>query len=298
MPEALAAQHVEEKQEKAEKAVAPKPALSFMPTSWDDAYRIAMYLKQTGLVPDGLRNKEYDILYIVATGAEFGLSPIQALREIAIVKGKPYLSALLRIGMVKRSPECEFFRLVESDDKKATFETKRKGEGVTKLTYSLEDAKRAGLYGRVDKDGKLLDDNWNKSPALMLRRRCGSQLADEVYPDVTRGSYDREELDEEKERELNPAPLRAIGLTVAPPPPAEAEMVESKPEPKQEAPKDVPEAREMSAFDKACAALMECQSADDVDKLSMNTDQSKFTKGERDALGKLFRDRRSALGKK
>ena len=40
MAETVAAQHVEEKKE--EKAVTiPKAPLAFMPSSWDDAYRIA-----------------------------------------------------------------------------------------------------------------------------------------------------------------------------------------------------------------------------------------------------------------
>jgi hypothetical protein len=249
------------------------------------------------------------------------------MREIIIVKGKPYLSALLRIGMVKNSPHCEYFRLVESDDKKATFETKRKGEGVTKLTYTLEEAKRQGLYGRIDKDGKLLDDNWNKNPALMLRRRCGSQLADEVYPDVTRGTADREELEEQRERELNPVPLRVVGATTAPPPPVEAEVVEAKATPpkakkldlgldekptQSEAVKaaggitnsDMDRAEKsgaapvVSEFDQLCAKLLECQTAADVDTLTMANQAFQGEHGQRDTFAKLARGRREALAEK
>ena len=320
------AQHVEEKQEKAAAVItaqAPKAPLAFMPSSWDDAFRIAKYLSETGLTPDALRGKVYDLLYIIATGQEFGLNPIQSIREIVIVKGKPYLSALLRIGFVKTSPECEYFRLVESDNTKATFETKRRGEGITKLTYTIEDAKLAGLYGRKDKDGKLLDDNWNKSPGLMLRRRCGSQLADEVYPDKTRGSRDREELDEERERELNPPPLRGVGPTSAPPPPEEAQVVEPKASPPKERKLKVADMSEptvttqpgihpgstiisesvggvdstkMDFFEEVCIRLKECADVDQVDRLSMNTDQTKLTGDQRNILGQLLKSKRKALG--
>ena len=305
MAETVAAQHVEEKKE--EKAVTiPKAPLAFMPSSWDDAYRIAKYMAQSDLTPDALRKKEYDLLYIVATGQEFCLSPVVAVREIAIIKGKPYLSAQLRVGMVKQSPLCEFFRLIESDDKKAVFETKRKSEGLTKLTFTIEEARRAGLVGRVDRDGKpITDDNWSKYPALMLRRRCASQLADEVYPDVTRGSRDREELDEEREREVNPVPLRVVGPMMAPPPPAEAEVVDAKASPPKKERKgmkidDVPSElpTDLSLYEKTAAVLMECDTVDLVDRLMLNVDQTKLSATEREALAKLFKDRRLALGKK
>lgn len=57
-------------------------------------------------------------------------------------------------------------------------------------------------------------------------------------------------------------------------------------------------ASEMSPYEKTCAFLLECQFVSDVDKLSMNTDQTKFSSGERDTLAKLFRDRRKALAPK
>ena len=296
------AQHIEEKQEQPI-VKAPKAPLAFMPSSWDDACRIAKYISQTGLTPDALRGKEWDILYIVATGHEYGLSPIQAIREIVIIKGKPYLSALLRIGMVKNSPVCEYFRMVESTPTHATFETKRRGEGVTKLTYTIEQARLAGLAGRKDEKGNLLQDQWNKDPALMLRRRCGSQLADEVYSDVTRGSRDREDL--EDEREINPAPFHQVGQTYAPPAPTEAEVVPQASPPKKERKlnvvdvstkaDDAKDAKEPSAFDKICAALMEAQTVDQVDDIIFKNMNFAGEPGQRETLAKLGQERREAV---
>ena len=200
-----------------------KPArapLAFIPGNMDEAWRTAEYLSKSGILPDALRGKPYDILVTIMTGTELGLSPMAAIRDIYVVKGRGYMSALLKIALVKQSPECEYFRLVESTDKKAVFETKRVGEGVTRLEYTIEEAKQADLVDRPKGDGKSGKDNWEKTPKLMLRRRCGSQLADEVYSDVVRGIHDREDLPEQT---VNAAPT-----TFAPPPPQheEAQLVE------------------------------------------------------------------------
>jgi hypothetical protein len=126
-----------------------------------------------------------------------------AIRDLYVVKGKAYMSALLKVALVKKSDECDYFRCVESSAQRAVFETKRVGEGVTRFEYTIEEAKQADLVDRPKKDGKDGKDNWEKTPKLMLRRRCASQLSDEVYPDVVRGIGDREDLPEQT---VNAAP--------------------------------------------------------------------------------------------
>lgn len=193
---------------KNEAQLAVKPArapLEFIPKNLDDAWRVSELVAKSGILPDALRGKPHDLLVTIMTGAELGLSPMQSIRSISVVKGKGYLDALLKVALVKQSPECEYFRLVKSDATVATFTTKRRGEGETTLSFTIAEAKAAQLGGRSD-------DNWAKYPALMLRRRASSQLADEVYPDVVRGIAADDELP--PERELNAKPA-----TYAPPAP-------------------------------------------------------------------------------
>jgi hypothetical protein len=316
----MADMHAVPEQKPEPKALA-RPPLSFMPTSWDDAWRAAQYLDKSNLIPDALRNKVHDILHVLVTSAELGISPMVAVREIVVIKGRPYLSALLRISLVKQSPDCEYFRMVESSATKAVFETKRRGEGITRMEFTAEDAKRAGLLDRRDRDGKpITDDNWNKYLPLMLRRRCGSQLADEVYPDVTRGTRDMEELEEEREAAGVTATVTRIG--VAPPPPVADQPAEPVPTPPKAekvrripivdvpAPAEVKAATDtitssdmdragpppvMSEFDIICAKLDECQTKQQVDDLSIA--HVNYQGPGRDDLRKLFKAKRAELEK-
>lgn len=122
---------------------------------------------------------------IILMGAGFGLDPMQSIRCIHIIDGKPTPSADLIIGAVKRSPVCQWFRLVESTTTAATYETQRQGEAQpTTHTYSIDDAKRAGLAGR---------GSWQKYPSAMLRARCASTLARIVYPDLISGLVEDDE---------------------------------------------------------------------------------------------------------
>jgi hypothetical protein len=129
------------------------------------------------------------IAYALACiGAELGLSPLQSLRGIYMVKGKPILAAqTIQAIVVRRRDICEYFMLVESTREKATYETRRVGDPrPTTLTYTIEDAKAAGL---------LKNDVW-KHTAAMLRNRCVSALAKASYPDLALGLYEESEGEE------------------------------------------------------------------------------------------------------
>lgn len=125
---------------------------------------------------------------IILAGDEMGYEPMAAARAIALVKGKVSLSADAMIGLVKRSAQCESWRVVETTAAECTITTKRVGDdGPTTLTYTIAMAQRAGLTG---------SQTWRSHPEAMLRARCGAALARAVYPDVCGGLYDPDEADE------------------------------------------------------------------------------------------------------
>lgn len=173
--------------------------LEFEPGNIDDAWRMATLFSKSGIIPEALIGKPNDVLVTMLAGRELGLSPIQSLRLVYVVKGKPYIATQLKMARVKNSPECIYFKCIETTDQRATFETERRGEGVTRVTFTIEDAKRAGLAGRPVTPGK--ESNWDKYPAVMLRWRAGSQLCDLVYSDVTNGVGSAEELDDMRRAE-------------------------------------------------------------------------------------------------
>ena len=154
--------------------------------SLDDAERLARVAVASGLL--AVRRPE-EAVVLLLTGRELGLSPMQSLRGIYVVSGRPVLSADLLLAVVRRSGLCQSWRTVESTPERCTLETLRVGESQpARRTWTLEDARRAGLGGKGP---------WTQYPAQMLRHRCTADLAREVYPDVVLGVYAEGELPED-----------------------------------------------------------------------------------------------------
>ncbi|MEO1632356.1 MAG: recombinase RecT [Bacteroidota bacterium] len=159
-----------------------------LPTTFDQASAFADAVARSSFVPDAFRGKPGDVLACIIAGHELGIGPMQALRSIHVVKGKPILSADLMVALCKRSGVCRYFRLVESTPERAVYETQREGDPEpTRLVWTMQDAKRARLTG---------NGNWQKHPAAMLRARCSSALARAVYPDLVAGIYEDDEARE------------------------------------------------------------------------------------------------------
>ena len=167
----------------------------------------------------------------MATGAELGIPATTALRMIDCADygrgNQVTLRAQLMVALCLRQTNLiEYFRFVEGDAKSATYIAKRRGEPEQRETYTIEQAKQAGLV----KDGGA----WTKDPASQLIARASSRLARRVAPDILGGFYTPDEAREiaasEPARDVTPAPvtpLRAAAASAAEP--IDAEVVESKP---------------------------------------------------------------------
>lgn len=159
----------------------------FNPEVMNGAMQVAKQIAQSTIIPRALQGKPGDVLVVLLTGREFGLQPMQAMRSLHVVDGKPVMAADLMVGLcLGRREVCEYFVLVESTGDRATYKTKRVGTQEVVLTWTLKQAQQAGVTGK---------DNWKKYPDAMLRARCASALARAVYPDLMAGTYDPDELD-------------------------------------------------------------------------------------------------------
>lgn len=161
---------------------------TIVPQSLGELKELASHLAQARTLPEALQKSPSDIMALVMAGSELGLAPMQSLRALVLIKGKPTLSADAMGALVKsRRDVCQFLMLRHSDSTKATYEAKRVSDPApTTLTFSIEDAKQAGLVG---------NDNWRKFPAAMLRARALSAICRAVFPDLLLGVYDPEELE-------------------------------------------------------------------------------------------------------
>jgi hypothetical protein len=164
----------------------PAPmAVRFMPVDFAQLKLWANDMSESQLVPKAYRGNPHDVAAAVMTGAEVGIPPMAALRNIYMIDGKPGFASVLTMGIVLQHPKCEYFRLVDSTDEVATYEAKRTGSKPVELSFTWKQAVKAGLTGK---------NNWKQYPAAMLRARCEVALARVVFPDRLAGLYTADEL--------------------------------------------------------------------------------------------------------
>jgi hypothetical protein len=174
-----------------------KNSMALVPTTLGEARELSAVLAKSALLPADLRGKEADVFVTVMAGRELGLAPMAALRSIHVIKGKPVMSADGMVAVALASGLAEYFRCVESSDKVATYETRRKGTPEPQLlSFTIEEAKLAGLTS---------NDNWKRYTAAMLRARAKAALCRDVYPDALAGVYDEDEARSFADPEPRPA---------------------------------------------------------------------------------------------
>lgn len=143
-----------------------------------------------GFLPKGCSQSE-GFARIVA-GAQMGMKPIQALNGIAMINGHPTLHSDSIPCIVMASGLVAGMKYVfqgEEDNMSCTFYVKRKGiEEYQEWTYSMEDAKKAGL---------LNNTTWKAHPKKMLFNRARSWCLRNTFPDVIGNIYTKEEIEEE-----------------------------------------------------------------------------------------------------
>jgi 5'-3' exonuclease len=124
---------------------------------------------------------------IIFAGRELNLGMMASLRGFYNVKGKVCMAADLMRALVLASPVCEYFTCTERSLTKATWVTKRKGDPTsTTLTYTLEEAQKAGLI--------TSGSAWEKQQPDMIAKTGSSKLCRLSYADVTFGLYSLEEM--------------------------------------------------------------------------------------------------------
>lgn len=155
------------------------------PRNFEQALTFSDYLADSDMVPKDFKGRPGNCLIAMQWGAELGLKPLQAMQNLAIINGRPSLWGDAVIALVRASPLCEF--VLESDDgNTATCRVKRRGEPEQSRTFSMEDAKTAGLQGK--------SGPWTQYPKRMRQMRARAFALRDVFPDVLRGLPVAEEV--------------------------------------------------------------------------------------------------------
>jgi hypothetical protein len=124
---------------------------------------------------------------LILTGREMGLNPMESITGLQMIKGKPTLTANTRAALIKRSGKYDY-KVITKTDELCEIDFLEGGVIVGRESYSIEDAKKAGLAS---------GDNYKKFPKACLFAGCIRSGSRTYCPDAMSGAiYDAEELRE------------------------------------------------------------------------------------------------------
>jgi len=161
----------------------------FAPQTMNEAIQFSEMLSKSQMVPKQYQNKPEDILVAVQWGYEIGLAPMQALQNISVINGRPSVYGDAAMALVQSSPACEdieeFMEAEGTPNPVAVCIAKRKGRKPVTAKFSVEDAKRANLWGK--------QGPWTQYPKRMLQMRARGFALRDAFPDVLKGLITAEE---------------------------------------------------------------------------------------------------------
>ena len=174
----------------------------FAPTNLTEAIQFSDMLASSNMVPKQYQGKPQDILVCVQWGFELGLAPMQALQNISVINGKPSVYGDAAMALVQASPVCEDVEEYFEDTDKPNFVAvciaSRKGRKPVTVRFSVEDAKRAGLWGK--------QGPWSAYPKRMMQMRARGFALRDAFPDVLKGMITAEEAQDYPD-EAKPVPM-------------------------------------------------------------------------------------------
>jgi hypothetical protein len=159
----------------------------------DEAWRLAKALAVASVMPRDLHGKPADVLALVLYGRDLGLSPMQSIQGIYVVKGKPQLASQTWTALARRHGHK--VRIIESTDELCTVQITRKDDPdyPHTETFTIEQALKAGLCSR-NKEGQITARSktgeklpWESYTKTMLRNRAISAAGKFTCPEVATG---------------------------------------------------------------------------------------------------------------
>lgn len=164
---------------------------------------LAKMIGSTAFVPDSYRNKPAEITACILYGAELGVPPMTALQKIDVVQGHPAPRA--ELGRTLAFAAGHEVWIDESTISRCVARGRRRGsDTVHTTTWTMDDAKRAGLTGKAP---------WRAYPKQMLVARATGELIRLMCPEVLAGiATFAEELDDD-----DATPVAAVADTDAKP---------------------------------------------------------------------------------
>ena len=124
-----------------------------------DPMTVAQVFRASGMFPDIKTEAAAATKIIIGRG--LGLTDYDAMSGLHIIQGKAVLAANAMAAAIKRSGKYDY-RVIKSDDTICEIDFYSGGQKIGSSSFSMEDAKTAGLSG----------ENWKKYKRAMLFARC------------------------------------------------------------------------------------------------------------------------------
>jgi hypothetical protein len=170
-----------------------KPNGGLQITSIDEALKLANHLCKSQLVPLNLRGKPEDVLVAILMGKELGISPIQAIQNIAVINGKACIYGDLMLALVLGSGKLDYIK------ENTTEEIQKQGFAICEVKrkdmtqpmgrrFSIDDARKAGLTNKAG--------TWQQYPERMIQMRARAWALRDGFADILRGIMMREEVED------------------------------------------------------------------------------------------------------
>jgi hypothetical protein len=152
--------------------------------SMPDLIEMAKAFAASGFCPKGVSSLAQAMIAIQA-GLEVGLQPFAAIQSFAVINGRPSLFGAAAMGVLRASGKSA--RWTETvTETSAKVESKRVNGDTQSATFTVDDAKKAGLW---NKSGP-----WSQYPKIMMLWRARSQVLRGLYADVLMGLPLTEEI--------------------------------------------------------------------------------------------------------
>jgi hypothetical protein len=165
-------------------AIQQKQSFSLAPSNLQEALEFANTISKSGLIPKDYQGNPGNCIIAIQWGAEIGLQPLQAMQSIAVINGRPSIWGDAMLALVRGSGLLEYIK-EEPTESGCTCTLKRRGEPEVVREFTVEDAKRAGLFGK--------QGPWQQHPKRMMQMRARAFALRDVFTDVLRGVHIAEE---------------------------------------------------------------------------------------------------------
>lgn len=170
------------------------------PGRFEHYFRMARMICQSALVPKSYQGKPEDVLVAMEMGRSLNLSPLSAVQNIAVINGKPTLYGDGVLAVCSGHPEFEDIseQQIIKNNQLAGYKcsVKRKGRTEVVKTFTIEDAKMAGLW---DKSGP-----WKQYPERMLQMRARGFALRDSFADALGGVRFAEEVQDYEVKDVTP----------------------------------------------------------------------------------------------